>query len=107
MVSETEAQSYQGFSANQLQDCLRGNSTIYLQFKCEFDEDVTLRKQIGNFVSCMTVIICLVFRFTLYNMRSKVQLEEMIVDVQNVTTADFAIKLFLPKEVWDNWLLKK
>jgi hypothetical protein len=31
-------------------------------------------------------------------------MEEMENDVENVTTADFAVKLFLSKEFWNSWL---
>jgi hypothetical protein len=66
-----------------------------MQFKCEFADEVTQRKQLGLYISCMAVIICLIYRFTLYSMRSNVQLEELIVDVSEVTTADFGVKLYI------------
>ena len=50
------------------------------------------------------IIACFFYNAWVYTIRTWSNLEGKLWDLKTVTTADFAVKVRLPEEVWTKWL---
>ena len=105
IIKDTAIQQTLGLTDNEISHCMDGRSTIYQQYHCGYeDEDLVRHQEFGTLGACLAIFICLLYRFTIYFLSSKTQLDQAVVDVKSMTTADYSVKVFLSKDLWKDWL---
>ena len=57
----------------------------------------------GLIVTISGIIVCLIFRFSIYYRRTMSDIDANLWDIDVVTTADFAVQINLSNQLWVNW----
>jgi hypothetical protein len=81
--------------------CYADDSIVYLQYKCsQSNEILNTKRDQGLFVSCVGILISLLFLTCMYYLSKVAAIEFKQWDVGTVTAGDFTVEYQIPKKVW-------
>ena len=84
-------------------NCYSDFAQIYIQYSCDFEDVILSQNMKGLIVTISGIIVCCVFRFSIYYRRTMSDIDANIWDYDTVTTADFAVQINLTNRMWSNW----
>lgn len=83
-------------------------TTIYVQHKCAFSPEQLVDQRIkGLTITCLAVLICLLWTITVRNEFFMSKLLEIQWDLKTVTVGDFSIELKIEPALWLRWKMKQ
>ena len=76
-------------------NCSSDFAQVYLQYSCDFEDIMLSQNMKGLIVTISGIIVCIIFRFSIYFRRTMSDIDANIWDIDTVTTADFAVQVNL------------
>lgn len=87
--------------------CISEFTNIYVQFDCDFAEDLPWFRNVGLFVTIQAIMACLIIYYTTFYLRKIADMNYKVWDVQMDTSSDFTVQVTLPERLWAKWLTLK
>jgi hypothetical protein len=91
--------------AGGVSECLRGDSSFFLQIPCTIADDVLVDRQVqGLFIGCMGAFIALFYISFIDFLKSLFKSTAVEWDVKTITAGDYCVELQITKTMWDTFI---
>jgi hypothetical protein len=83
--------------------CLSEQSQLYVQYSCDFLDEMKARNFEGLTILLVVIISCYTLNYVVYYFKISDEMNYMKWDIENTSAADFTVEILISLEMWKSY----